>query len=353
MALGKLYMDSNYFYGIVDHANGMSSSIPWASAGIATDAMLLMQSLTASGASAMGAAEFAARAATPIINVGLVTITAASNTLGFGRPEDGERFSEGSRRFADAHVTLQNSEPPTDWQGEARNAYRDRNTEQQQRTNSMATFDGRIQEVLETEAGQVANTREFVSKRQTALAAAIPAAILAKGIVPAGPAISVGIEMAAVAGTVPFALERVVEMVDHSSDNADAIRQIGAQYGVLGDRAQMPGGMSGAPAGTPAPLTVSDSIRATASVQQSAAGTIEAAKSVPDGSAGDVFKTHGLVCTSTATALKSAELARRSAAERMHLISTDLGLKLNSAATEYSGTDHQNAGNIDQQMPPR
>jgi hypothetical protein len=354
MGVGSFtYLNSNYVYGITDHANGMASSIPWASVGIATDAMSLMQLLGTSGATAMGATAFAAGAATPIINVGLNTLTGASNTLGFGRPEDGERFTDSAQQFTEANTTLQDSVPAADWQGGARDAYRDRNIEQQQRTIGMATFDGRVQAVLAKEAGEVDSTRDFVSKCQTMLAAAIPAAIAARFIPPAGTATSVAIEVAAVAATVPVALKRTVEMVSHANDNADVIRQITSHYQTLGERAQMPGGMSGAPSGPPSPLTVSDSIRATASVQQSAADTIEAAKSKPDGSAGDVFKTHGLVCTLTAAALKSAELARRSAAGKMHLISTDLAVKLGLAATEYAGTDRQNADNLDLQMPAR
>jgi hypothetical protein len=101
------------------------------------------------------------------------------------------------------------------------------------------------------------------------------------------------------------------------------------------------------------PLSVSGQLRATGAKQQDVAAKIEAAKSVTDGSAGDVFKTHGLVCTATSTALKSAELARRSAAEKMQLISTDLGLKLNTAANDYTGTDQQEAGKLGKEMPPR
>lgn len=100
-------------------------------------------------------------------------------------------------------------------------------------------------------------------------------------------------------------------------------------------------------------LTVSDQIRSTATVQGDAASTIEAAKAATDGTAGHVFQTHGLVCSPTAMALKSAEVSRRSAAEKMHLISADLAVKLNSAATKYTGTDQQEAGNLGNQMPPR
>lgn len=104
---------------------------------------------------------------------------------------------------------------------------------------------------------------------------------------------------------------------------------------------------------TQPPLTVSDKIRSTASVQGQAASLIEAAKSATDGTAGHVFQTHGLVCSPTATALKSAELSRREAAEKMHLISTDLSVKLNKAATDYTNTDQQQGGNLDGQMHPR
>lgn len=100
-------------------------------------------------------------------------------------------------------------------------------------------------------------------------------------------------------------------------------------------------------------LRVSGQIRATAGVHEEVADKIETAKSATDGTAGHVFQTHGLVCSATAMALKSAELSRRSAAEKMHLISTDLAVKLNTAATNYTGTDQQEAGNLGNQMPPR
>ncbi len=50
-------------------------------------------------------------------------------------------------------------------------------------------------------------------------------------------------------------------------------------------------------------------------------------------------------------ALKSAELSRREAAGKMHLISTDLSVKLNKAATDYDRTDHQEGGNLTADAP--
>jgi hypothetical protein len=242
MGVGSFYyLNGNYGFGILDHANGMKSSIPWASAGIAGDALSLGQLLGTSGASLMGATNFARAAATPIINAGLITLTVAGNQLGFGRPEDGERFGNSSSQFNDAYSELLKSTPPDDWQGTGSDAYGDRNAEQQTRAADMSSYDRGIQEVLAEEAKQVDNTREFVSKRQTVLGLSIAPALAAKLIVPAGPAISTAIEVAAVAGTVPFAVQRIDEMISHSSNNANAISDLASRYDELASGAEMPG----------------------------------------------------------------------------------------------------------------
>lgn len=254
MSVGSFaYLQGNYGYGIVDHANGMKSSVPWASAGITSDYMSMMQLLGTSGAQALAASttsasaaaslgRFAAAAATPIINAGLITLTVASNTLGFGRPEDGERFSDSSSQFTGANANLQTSVPPGDWQGDARDAYHDRNAEQQVRAADMAKYDAKINAILAKEAGQVENTRDFVSKRQTVLGLSIAPAIAAKAIPVAGPAISATIEIAAVLGTVPFALDRVENMAFHAGENANEINEIASRYESVAAGAQMPGG---------------------------------------------------------------------------------------------------------------
>lgn len=100
-------------------------------------------------------------------------------------------------------------------------------------------------------------------------------------------------------------------------------------------------------------LKVSHEIRSKGDVHDQVADRIEKAKSAPDGASSHVFQSHGLVCMATAMALQSAEASRREAAGKMHLISTDLAVKLRSAATDYHGTDQQEAGNLDGQMHPR
>jgi hypothetical protein len=242
MGVGSFYyLQGNYLGGIVDHSVGMGTSVPWASAGIASDFMAMMQ-LAGSATSK----SFAAAAGTPIINGGLIALTVASNTLGIGRPEDGERFGTSSSQFDDAHASLGTSKPPADWHGTGSDTYGARNTEQKTRAADMAGYDSRIQAVLADEAKQVENTREFVSKRQTILAWSIPPALAAKLIPVAGPAISAGIEIGAVLATVPFAMDRIENLAHHSSDNAGKISDLAARYESIASEAELPGGGFGA-----------------------------------------------------------------------------------------------------------
>lgn len=235
--LNALYMNGNYVGGIVDHGSGVKSSVPWGMAGIASDFTGMMQTVAS-----FGPAKFAAAAATPIINGGLIMLTVASNTLGFGRPEDGERFGRGARDFGDAFRKLYGSIPPPGWEGEASDAYGARNSEQQDRATKMASYDGAIQKVLATEADQVGSARDFVSKRQTALALCIPAAIALKAVPVAGPALSLAFEAASVMATVPLAMDRVENTVYQAKENAAQIDKVTHDYDALTSTAEIPGG---------------------------------------------------------------------------------------------------------------
>lgn len=265
MGVGSFYyLQGNYGYGVVDHVNGAKSSVPWAMGGIATDLLSMGQLVATEGADALAKSaarsattaaqkasaeslkNFAKGAGTPIINAGLVALTMESNMLGFGRPEDGERFARGADQFMAANASLLQSVPPDDWIGDASVAYGSRNKEQQTRTADMYSKDMAIQKVLADEAGQVENTREFVSQRQTILSAAIAPALAAK-LLPYGQVISTLIEIAAVAGTVPFATQRVSLMTEHAGANARTIRSITSEYESIASTAELPGGGFGPP----------------------------------------------------------------------------------------------------------
>lgn len=260
MGVGSFYyLQGNYTYGVVDHANGAKSSVPWAMAGIGTDLLSMGQLVATDGVGAMARSaaksavttaekasaerlkSIAKGAGTPIINAGLVALTMQSNMLGFGRPDDGERFGQSADQFMAANASLLQSAPPPDWTGDGSNAYRDRNKEQQARTADMYAKDKAIQQVLADEASQVDNAREFVSQRQTALSAAIIPALAAK-LLPYGQVISTLIEIAAFGATVPFATQRVTLMTQHAGENARKIRSLTSEYDSIASNAEIPGG---------------------------------------------------------------------------------------------------------------
>lgn len=256
MGVGSfLYLNGNYAGGVVDHASGAKSSIPWAMAGIGTDflsmgqlvahdgAKLLAKSAAASGSA--GAAEslasFSKAVGTPIINAGLVTLTMESNLLGFGRPEDGERFTRGANHFMDAYSALLKSAPPGDWHGTGSTEYGDRNKEQQARASDLHAKDVAVQKELSDEASQVSDTRDYISKCQTKLAAAIIPAIAAKIAPWGGPALAYAIEIAAVAATVYPATTQLNQLIDRAGAHARTIKSIASEYESIASNAELPG----------------------------------------------------------------------------------------------------------------
>ncbi|ORW57109.1 hypothetical protein AWC21_19435 [Mycolicibacterium peregrinum] len=204
---------------------------------------LLAKSAAASGS--LGAAEslasFSKAVGTPIINAGLITLTMESNLLGFGRPEDGERFTRGANHFMDAYTALLKSTPPGDWHGSGSTEYGDRNKEQQTRASDLHSKDVAIQKELSAEAGQVSDTRDYVSKCQTKLAAAIIPAIAAKFAPWGGPALAMAIEFAAVAATVYPATKKLNQLINAAGAHARAVKSIASEYESIASNAELPG----------------------------------------------------------------------------------------------------------------
>ncbi|MGV0746076.1 hypothetical protein [Mycolicibacterium sp. XJ870] len=66
--------------------------------------------------------------------------------------------------------------------------------------------------------------------------------LAAKAIPVVGQAVSIAIEVAAVAGTVPVGTMRVHEMASHSGQHASKIKELASQYESIGSTAEIPGG---------------------------------------------------------------------------------------------------------------
>lgn len=61
-------------------------------------------------------------------------------------------------------------------------------------------------------------------------------------------------------------------------------------------------------------------------------------------------KTHGSICSVTATTVETAERERDTAADRVRDQSVDLSMKLDHAADKYDEIDRQEKANLDGQM---
>jgi hypothetical protein len=225
-----VYSALNWGYGVVEHPRSAGEHAGWAVAGVGADFVGLMQPLAEQGAKKFGNARVASAAATPIIQAGLLAMMGMSNACGFGEPEKGDRFARGSEAFDGVGDELGSTTSPQSWQGDASDAYADRNHEQQRRAATLAEIDKTVKGVLDNEAEQVDVARKMLDRCQTVLGLSIPAAIVAKAIVPGGPAISLGIEIAAVGATLPLATARFGELVSNAAHNATLIRRAGASY---------------------------------------------------------------------------------------------------------------------------
>lgn len=233
----SIYEGFNWGKSVIEHPMSAGDHTGWAVAGTGADAVTLMQSLATDGAKALQNARLAKAAATPIIRYGLLTMMGMSNATGIGEPETGDRFAQGAEGFKAVSDALGSTKPPASWQGNASDAYADQNQEQEQRADTMAEIDQTVKEVLDNEAHQVDVARKMLDRCQTVLSLSIPAAIAAK-LLPGGAAISIGIQSAAVGGTMPFALERFRGLAQNAARNATEIRRAGASYDDIASGAQ-------------------------------------------------------------------------------------------------------------------
>lgn len=233
-----VYEALNRAQALGTHATSAGEHTGWAMTGIGADFVGYTQAFAQEGGRKFGNASLAAASATPIIRAGLLAMMGMSNACGFGGPERGDRFAQGAEAFTAAGDKLASTKPPVSWQGSASKAYADRNDEQQQRTTKMAEVDTVVKQVLDEEAEQVDVARKMLDRCQTSLTLSIPAALAAKLIPGAGPALSLGIEMAAVGATLPPATLRFGELADNAAHNATLVRRAGASYDDIASDAQ-------------------------------------------------------------------------------------------------------------------
>lgn len=96
-----------------------------------------------------------------------------------------------------------------------------------------------------------------------------------------------------------------------------------------------------------------DDLNARSAQQRDIADGINATEHITDGASLAVIRTHGVVCALATSALVEAQRSRTAANRAMNAVSTKLAGILDTASTQYSGTDQHQAGKLDGQMPPR
>ncbi|MFN6544259.1 EspA/EspE family type VII secretion system effector [Mycolicibacterium nivoides] len=227
-----VYSSGNWVNGLIlEHPKSAKEHTGWAMAGIGADFVGFVQPVAEAGAKKFGNERVAAATATPIIQKALIAMMVMGNTCGFGEPDKGGHFSNGAVKFNEASNALKSSTtPPSSWEGESSDRYGQRNDEHQGRAARMAEIDEAVKSALENEATQNDVTRKMLDRCQTVLGLSIVPAVVARAIPPAGPAIATGIEIAAVAATLPLAIDRYLDLIENSARNATLIRRAGAGY---------------------------------------------------------------------------------------------------------------------------
>lgn len=225
-----IYSALNWGQGLVERPQSAGEHTGWAMAGVGADYVGLMQPLAEQGAKKFNDARLASAAPTPIIRAGLLAMMGMSNACGFGGPEKGDRFAQGSEAFRAVSDTLGSTRPPDSWQGDASDTYNDRNREQQQRAAEMAKNDRTVKEVLDAEAEQVDVARKMLDRCQTTLGLSIPPAVALNFVAGWGPAASIVLQITAVAATLPPATTRFGLLASNAAHNATLIRRAGASY---------------------------------------------------------------------------------------------------------------------------
>lgn len=236
-----IYEGANWLNGaVLEHPksmetrNGEDGHVGWGMAGVGADLVGFMHTV----APYMTGAKIAAAAEVPIIQAGLFTMMVMANTCGFGEPDEGGYFDQGSNKYAGLKSQLESAKRPETWEGDAAKEYEDRNTEHVKRAGELGRLDAMLRDAIKSEADQLDVTRKMLDRCQTSLGLCIVPAVALNFYLPWGPAASLAFQVASVAATLPPAEWRYLDLIDNSARNATLIRRAGAGYDQVAAQAQ-------------------------------------------------------------------------------------------------------------------
>ncbi|WP_458319007.1 EspA/EspE family type VII secretion system effector [Mycolicibacterium brisbanense] len=184
---------------------------------------------------------------TPIIDAGLKVINGMSDMCGDGSPDTGEGFAGGADQLDNVGQSLDSAAPDDSWEGGGASAYSKQNVKQQGRMQTLAETDNTVAQVLAQEAEQLGVTVQQLNGAATILQLAILPASIAMADPLGGEAVSVAIQIAAVASGMAIATPAMANMVSNSMQNAQAIQQAANSYRDVASNAKLDGSPSFSP----------------------------------------------------------------------------------------------------------
>ncbi|MCH9730551.1 MAG: hypothetical protein K0U84_12905 [Actinomycetia bacterium] len=194
----------------------------------------------------------------PILKAGQVLIGGMRLTTGWGDPERGEAFGQGSARFTHAGETVASSYPSEEWQGSGSQAYATANRRQADHTESMAALDRNVEAVIEREAYQVAIHRNKLDD-QSGFLGDLSYVTWAMALIPGyGKAAKILVEAGAVSAALSACTYELYQLSQEAGENAEQLRELVEEYSALSRKAAPPDlgdapGLPPASAGPPGP----------------------------------------------------------------------------------------------------
>jgi hypothetical protein len=161
-----------------------------------------------------------------ILEAAISLITFLEQFNGIGIPDTGNAFIDGKSQFEKIYESLPSAFPDdTKWHGEAANAYRLDNQNLRNLVHAMAHWDGRMADVLNTQAGQVNDARVYVAAMKDVLVALLWILTCV-----ADPGFSMGVQVVFSLAAITAVSYELGQLVNQAADNADNVEFVIAKY---------------------------------------------------------------------------------------------------------------------------
>ena len=179
--------------------------------------------------------------ALPILLTAITIHVASLFTTGIasGPPDAGDGLAAGVDAFQGASEILGSAGSDPGWQGPAAQSYNARNTEQQARTNQMATLDTDLTTLLQTQAAEVEKLRKDMYIVLGTLTSAKPVAwMLYKITPPVGPKLSTTYQIATATACLTTTTGLLSARRVRSNKTGAALNNVADSYSQIADAAQ-------------------------------------------------------------------------------------------------------------------